>query len=93
MRRQSSSGTKWNGDPPQRNGRHDPIQLQSQSDNRSQGTTGQNLGQQGPTSTGRASPSPMDVQPLQSGREQGRNGGDDIDDAEKVDYGSEEGEL
>ncbi|EXJ87810.1 hypothetical protein A1O1_04737 [Capronia coronata CBS 617.96] len=91
-RRQSSSGSNWNG-------ARDRAPSHSRSESQNHASIEQHNGHESSSVTDRAPPAPVDDRPPPpppppTHPEQTQHGtNDEIDDAEKVDYGSEEGEL
>lgn len=84
-RRQSSSGSNWNDPPSYSNGHPDRRPSQSRQDSRTDGNQHHDQDDLSRIPT-RGPPAPVPAGPI-------HNGIANIDDAEKVDYGSEEGEV
>lgn len=82
------SSPEPNGDRPR-----DPTPSQSRSEGRNDGVNEHSGGNETTSATNRAQNAPAADRPAQPPAKPVQNGSNDIDDAEKVDYGSEEGEL
>ena len=95
MRRPSSSASNRSGPPPSySNGHQDRLPPQSRPDSRDNGVYNQSDQFELPKPSSRVPPAQSDARAPQPPRpESKQNGIDAIDDAEKVDYGSEEGEV
>ncbi|EXJ82949.1 hypothetical protein A1O3_06766 [Capronia epimyces CBS 606.96] len=85
-RRVSTSRSNWNGP-------RDRESLHSQAEGRHKGENEQNNGYESSSVSNQVEAAPADDRPVHARPEPPQNGSNDIDDAERVDYGSEEGEL
>lgn len=94
-RRHSSSASNWSGAPPSySNGYQDRLPPQSRPDSRDDGIYNQSDQFELPKPSSRVPPAQTDAGVSQAApRPPNENGLNAIDDAEKVDYGSEEGEV
>ncbi|KIX03099.1 uncharacterized protein Z518_06649 [Rhinocladiella mackenziei CBS 650.93] len=93
-RRHSSSGSNWNGPPSSSsNGHQDRVLPQSRPVSRDSDHYHQNDQYDPQRMASRIPPPSVNERPFPPQPEQFPNGINDLDDAEKVDYGSEEGEL